>query len=159
MKDSNECTHSGKDDHIASQIAVCRSATVFEYKYEAKQLAKERILRGNQHFSAGKLGARTCIKTGQLESSEGRIVDIRGRHYTTIVIQRTMERNRMLESLPQQTDKKKRVRAQLTSRSDQLRTKRTEVTVELYARAAFDSVNQKPKNLIQKQTYLGYLHL
>ena len=41
VKDSNECTHSGKDDHIASLIAVCRSATVFEYKYEAKQLAKE----------------------------------------------------------------------------------------------------------------------
>ena len=36
--------------------------------------------------------------------------------------------------------------------SDQLRTKRTEDTVELYVRAAFDSVNRKPKNAIQKQT-------
>ena len=36
VKDSNECTHSGKDDHIASLIAVCRSATVFKYKCEAK---------------------------------------------------------------------------------------------------------------------------
>ena len=33
-----------------------------------------------------------------------------------------------------------------------MRTKRTEVIVELYARAAFDSVNRKPKNAIQKQT-------
>ena len=96
MKDSNECTHSGKDDHIASLIAVCRSATVFEYKYEAKQLAKERTLRGNQHYYAGKLGARTCITTGRLESSETQIIDIRGRHYTTVVIERTVERNTAL---------------------------------------------------------------
>ena len=31
VKDSNECTHSGKDGHIVSLIAVYRSATVFEY--------------------------------------------------------------------------------------------------------------------------------
>ena len=66
-----------------------------------------------------------------------------------------MERNTMLESLPQQIDKKKRVRAQLTSRSDQLRIERTEVTVELYARAAFDSVDQKPINAIQTQMALA----
>ena len=30
VKDSNECTHSGKDDHTASLIDMCRSATVFE---------------------------------------------------------------------------------------------------------------------------------
>ena len=70
VKDSNECTHSVKDDHIASLIAICRSTTVFEYKYESKQLAKERTLRGNQHYSAGKLGVRTCITTGRLEGSE-----------------------------------------------------------------------------------------
>ena len=54
--------------------------------------------------------------------------------------------------MSQQIDDKKRVRAQLTSRSDQLRTTRTEHTVELYARAAFGNVIQKPKNAIQKQT-------
>ena len=150
MKDSNACTHSGKDNHIASLIAVCQCAPVFEYKYKAKQLSKEKILGGNQHYSAGKLGARIYITTGRLKSSEEQIIDIRGRYYTTVVIERAIERNTMLESLPQQTDNKKRVRAQLTSRSDQLRTKQTERIVELYTRAAFDSVNRKPKNAIQK---------
>ena len=115
-------------------------------------MAKERILRGNQHYSAGKLGARTCITTGHLESSEAQIIDIRGRHYTTVVIEKTVERNATLELLSQQIDDKKCVRAQLTLRSDQLRTTRTEHTVELYARAAFGNVIQKPKNAIQKQT-------
>ena len=97
---------------------MCRSATVFEYKYEAKQAAKGRVLRGNQHLSSGKLRSRMYKKTGQLESIGNKIVDVCGYHYTAIVIKRTMERSQMLESSPKQADKRKQIRTQLTLRSD-----------------------------------------
>merc|ERR1740124_1959621 len=35
VKDSNECTYTGKDDHFASMVGMCRSSTVFEYKEAA----------------------------------------------------------------------------------------------------------------------------
>ena len=58
VKDSNECTNSGKEDHIASLITMCKLATVFEYTYEAKEAIRDRILHANQHLSVGKIGAR-----------------------------------------------------------------------------------------------------
>ena len=33
VKDSNDCTHTGKNDHISSLIKICRSATVLDYKH------------------------------------------------------------------------------------------------------------------------------
>ena len=41
VKDSNECTYSGKDEHFASMIAICRSFSVFDYKFEAKEKKRE----------------------------------------------------------------------------------------------------------------------
>ena len=38
VKDSNDCTHTGKDDHIASLIAIYRSATFLDYKHMANKL-------------------------------------------------------------------------------------------------------------------------
>ena len=58
VKDSNACTHTGKDDHIASLISICRSATVLDYKHMVKQAVKDRILRRNQYLAADKIGTR-----------------------------------------------------------------------------------------------------
>ena len=53
VNDSNQCTHTDKDDHIASLIAIYRSATFLDYKHMAKQAVKDRILHGHQHLAAG----------------------------------------------------------------------------------------------------------
>ena len=70
VKDSNECTHSGKDDIFSSMIAICRSTTVFDYKEQAKAAARERILKGNQHMATGQIGTRTHKKSGKIELQE-----------------------------------------------------------------------------------------
>ena len=152
VKDSNECTHSGKEDHIASLVAMCRSATVFEYKYEAKVAAQTRILKANQHFSAGKIGSRVIKKTGEQETNTNTVSDVRGSYYTAIVINRTMERNNRLVSMRLNMDKRKEIRKQLTSRADQLRSKRTEHTIEGYATSAYSDTARKALNTIQNQT-------
>ena len=152
VKDSNECTHSGKEDHVASLITVCRSVIIFEYKYEAKETAKHIVLRGNQFLSSGKIGTRIYKGTGVVESQLNKISDVRGRHYIAVVIKRTIERSKSLEQSPQQIDKRKQIRTQLTSRADQLRTKRTEHTIKEYACAAYQDSPQKPYNTIQRQT-------
>ena len=67
MKDSNECTHSGKDDNFSSKITICRSATVFDYKEQVKAAARERILKGNQHTTTGPIGTRTHKNQAKLK--------------------------------------------------------------------------------------------
>jgi len=124
VKDSHRCTHIGKDDHITSMIAICRSATVLDYKHMVKQAAKDRILHGNQHLAADKI--RTWAdKAGQREASKD-IVDVLGSPYNTLVILQTI------------------------SWSDQLRAVRTDKTVETYTHVVFTTA-LKPLNSIQKQ--------
>ena len=53
VKDSHYCTHTRKDNQIASLIAIHTSATFLDYKRMEKQAVKDRILRGNQHLDAG----------------------------------------------------------------------------------------------------------
>ena len=154
VKDSNECTHSGKEEHIASLIAMCRSATVFEYKYQAKEAAKTRALRGNRYLSAGMIGDRIVKKTGEFESNTNKISDVRGAHYAAIVISNTIERSKLLELMQIKNSERLKIRKQLTSRVDQLRTKRTEHTVESYAQSAYSTTQPKPYNSMQRQT--GY---
>ena len=67
VKDSNECTYSGKDPHFASLIGMCRSTTVFEYKSESLKQAHCRVLKGNQFVTSGKVDERICKKTGEVE--------------------------------------------------------------------------------------------
>ena len=51
VKDSHKCTQTGKNNHIASLIDICRSATVLDYKPMSKQAAMDRILYGNQYLA------------------------------------------------------------------------------------------------------------
>ena len=53
VNDSNECTLSGKDEHFSSIIATCRSATIFDYKVDARTEAEGRELKGNQYVEKG----------------------------------------------------------------------------------------------------------
>ena len=64
VKDSNECTSTGKDDHFASMIGVCRSSTVFDYKEHAKAKCTQRELRDNKFMSSGKIGERIVKEIG-----------------------------------------------------------------------------------------------
>ena len=81
VKDSNECTYSGKDDNFASMIAVCCSSSVFEYKDDAKVEAYQRDLRGNQFFLSGTNGTRIDRRTGGIETTKQKVQDVRGSHY------------------------------------------------------------------------------
>ena len=67
MKDANECTYSNKDHFFASLIAICRSATVFEFKEDAKNEFGNRILKGNKFMTGGIMGERHSKSTGELE--------------------------------------------------------------------------------------------
>ena len=55
----------------------------------------------------------------------------------------------MLESLPHQIDRKNQIRRLLVSYFDQLRTKKTEVTVDVYTNIALESIINFFKNVIQ----------
>ena len=93
VKDSNECTYTGKDGHFASMIGVCRSSIVFAYKEHAKAKCTQRELRGNKCMSSGKIGEQIVKKTGQLESKMKRVKDVRGCYYKKVVIGQTIQRN------------------------------------------------------------------
>jgi len=81
----------GKDNHIASLIAICRSATVLDYENMTKQAAKDGILRGNQHLAVGNIGTR-IDKAGQREASKD-IVDVRNSPYNTLPVRSIMRCN------------------------------------------------------------------
>ena len=82
VEDSNECTYTGKDDHVASMIGLCRSSTVFDYKEYAKAECNQRALKGNKFTSGGKFGERIMKKTGQIESKKKKVKDVRDSRIT-----------------------------------------------------------------------------
>ena len=53
VKNANECTATGKDQHFSSLLALCRSTSVFDIKYKAKKEAEVRELKGNKYFTKG----------------------------------------------------------------------------------------------------------
>ena len=81
------------DDHFASMVGVFRSSTVFDYKERAKAECTQRQLRGNKFMFSGKIGERIVKKTGLIESKMKRVKDVRGCHYTKLVINQTIQRN------------------------------------------------------------------
>jgi len=68
----------GKDDHFASMVGMCRSSTVFEYKEAAKAMASSREFKGNLYLTQGKIGERIVRKTGDVESNKKRVKDGEG---------------------------------------------------------------------------------
>ena len=57
----------GKDEHFASLVGICRSATVFEYKHDAKIDAKQQVMKGNRFFTEEKVGERIDKQTRLVE--------------------------------------------------------------------------------------------
>lgn len=55
VKDSNKYTESGKDDHFASLIAMCRALTVFKYMHKSQERDKEQVLKGKKFITGEKL--------------------------------------------------------------------------------------------------------
>ena len=133
VKDSNECTISGKDECFSSIIAICRSSTVFEYKLEAKEEAERRVLKGNQYITSGRKGDRINRKTNQLELGTNKLRNIRGSSYSALVIKKTMIRNDELQSNENMEHIRSSIRQKLTSKGDQFRTARIDKSVEKYA--------------------------
>ena len=68
VKDSNECTYTGKDEHFDWAVAICRSCSIFDYKMMAKKASETRTLKGNKYNTPGMLGKRINKMTGNQES-------------------------------------------------------------------------------------------
>jgi len=151
VKDSNECTLSGKSDHFASIIAVCRSATVFDYKEDAKIEAEGRELKGNQFKTKGIKGERILKKTGEIELPTKLLKDIRGAHYSALVIAKTIKRNEMLERMPGMNENRIITLRKLTNREQQYRAKRTDTTIEEYSQILLSDTPYPAPNAIQRQ--------
>ena len=149
VKDSNECTLSGKDEHFSSLIATCRSATIFDYKMDARTEAEGRELKGNQYIAKGIKGQRINRQTGQTEERTNSLIDIRGSSYTALVIRKTIARNVRLETNKDEAAMKNIYEA-LVSTTDQHRLKRNEITVENYSQVLLSSTPAKPLNAIQR---------
>ena len=150
VKDSNECTYTGKDDHFASMIGLCRSSTVFDYKEYAKADFNQRALKGNRFTSGGKFGERIIKKTGQIESKKMRVKDVRGYHYTKVVIEKTMRRNEVLSNTANE-DKRKLLRDKLTLKDNRFSQAREDETIERYAAILSNPVGAS-RNAIQSQS-------
>ena len=65
---------------------MCRLTTVFEYKNETVEQAHHRVLKGNQFVTSGKVCERICKKTGEVEKKKATVKDVKGKHYTNLVI-------------------------------------------------------------------------
>ena len=150
VKDSNECTYTGKDDHFASMVAICRSSTVFDYKEEANRAATCRVLKGNTYLTTGRLGERIVKKSGERESKKRRVKDVRGCPYINVVIKNTILRNRALCDTVVDGERD-RVRNLLTKSDVQFAKKRENITVEKYAAVLNETTSARP-NAIQNQT-------
>ena len=99
VKDSNECTLSGKDKNFSNIITICRSSTVFEYKFEAKDETEKRVLKGNTFLTSGKIGESINRTTKQLEAHTNKLRKVRGSSYSALVIKKTIIRNDQLASI------------------------------------------------------------
>ena len=120
---------------FASIIAICRSATIFDYKEDAKLEARSRELKANQYVSKGKIGNRTYKGTDQVFNERKKIKDVRGSHYSKLVISKTIERNKELETKTDDEERqsKKKINIYLTSVESEFNSIRNECTVEKYA--------------------------
>ena len=157
VKDANECFASGKDEHFASLVGICRSATVFEYKHDAKIEAKERVLKGNRFLTKGKMGERIDKQTGLVEKQDNDKVkvNVRGASFTNLVVRNTKERSRKLDCLKVSREESTRVRNLLSSKIKQLSTIRTSTTLEKYSTHLSNPSHQhRPENAMQRVT--GY---
>ena len=151
VKDSNECTISGKDESSSTIIAICRSSTVFEYKLEARDEAERRVLKGNQYITSGKKGERINRKTNQLELRTNKLRNIRGSSYSALVIKKTIIRNEKLESNKNMGHVRSSIRRKLTSKGDQFNTARIDKSVENYAHILLSDAPIPIRNAIQRQ--------
>ena len=66
MNNSNEYTLSERDDHFASSIVDFCSATVFDYRDDAKIEEKARALNKNKFILSGKKWQRFVKETGEI---------------------------------------------------------------------------------------------
>ena len=95
VKDANECTYIAKDEFFASLVAICRSATVFEYMEDVRDDTTTCNLQGNEFLPSGKNGERISKKTGEKEHVK-RNVRVGASIYASSVITKTVERHSIL---------------------------------------------------------------
>ena len=78
-------------------------------------------------------GERILKKTGEIELPTKLLKDIRGAHYSALVIAKTIKRNEMLERMPGINENRITTLKKLTNREQQYRAKRTDATIEEYS--------------------------
>ena len=67
VKDSNECTVTGKDEKVSNIYAIIRPRTVMTFSDDTSREHKDRIRKASKLISRGRLGERIEKRTGTLE--------------------------------------------------------------------------------------------
>ena len=98
VKDSNNCTLSGKDEHFSLFIGMCQSMTVFEYKSLSLKIT-QLYVKSKQMENKWKVGESICKKTAEKEDENTKIKDVKGSLYTNLVICETIVCDKCIHGL------------------------------------------------------------
>ena len=150
VKDANECTYIAKNEFFSSLVAICRSATVFQYIEDVQQDTTTRDLQGNKFLTSGKNGERISKKTGEKEHVK-RNVRVGASIYASSVITKTVERHHILSN-ENTTARRKAISLYLKDKNMQFRNNRNDEMTEIYANSLALANNHQPRNTIQQQT-------
>ena len=101
-------------------------------------------------MSSGKIGEKIVKKTGQIESKVKRVKNVRGCHYTKVVIDQTIQRIQVLCSTCNINERKK-ILKQLTLKDNQLSKAREDETIKRYAAILSDVIGAN-RNVVQSQS-------
>ena len=149
VKDSNECTFTNKEEHLASLMAICRSDTLFGYLFDETQIDME--LRANQFVTKGKKGERIDKRTGSVETTKMERRASRNAPFESRTITNTIMRHGLLESLDIHDADRNHLKSLITTKSEQYMTVRDSLSVKNYTATINQHQNTEP-NVIQRRS-------
>ena len=116
VKNANECTETGEDQHFLSMLALCQSTHVFDIKYKANREAEVRELKRKKYFTKGKIGNRIDNRTGERESGKQLVEKVRWGNYSRSAIKKIVEYSKTVdEHHYSQPGSWKQIKKQLTN--------------------------------------------
>ena len=71
VKDSNECTYTGKDEKMSNLLAIVQSCTIFAFNDDAYDVHIDRRQK-EKKITSGKIGERIHLQTNIVESQNNR---------------------------------------------------------------------------------------
>ena len=117
VKDSNECTVTGKSAKYARQVAMCRSATVMVFNEIAAEKEKNLLLKANKYYHAGYRGQRISKITGEAEEDTAHANE--GKSINEVYLSELQQLHLRHESISTSTATLQKIHSYLTSDSKQ----------------------------------------